>query len=83
VAPHRRTVKTSSGETAVQIVHSNRLGSRVLERPGSGAASGRDGRAAPRLRVVKLAGSDQSGGTILTPLHVPLNADWQPKPQDS
>lgn len=32
-----------------------------------------------QLRVVKLAGTDQSAGTILTPLHFPMNADWQPR----
>jgi Transposase DDE domain len=35
VAPHLRTVKTSSGATAVQIVHSNRRGSRDIEHIGS------------------------------------------------
>ena len=35
VAPHVRTVKTSSGATAVQIVHSNRRGSRDIEHIGS------------------------------------------------
>lgn len=35
VAPHLRTVKTSSGATAVQIVHSNRGGSRDIEHIGS------------------------------------------------
>ena len=31
-----RTVKTASGATAVQIVHSNRRGSREIEHIGSG-----------------------------------------------
>ena len=35
MAPHLRTVKTSSGATAVQIVHSNRRGSRDIEHIGS------------------------------------------------
>lgn len=35
VAPHVRTVKTSSGATAVQIVYSNRRGSREIEHIGS------------------------------------------------
>lgn len=35
VAPHVRTVKTSSGATAVQIVYSNRRGSRDIEHIGS------------------------------------------------
>ena len=35
MAPHVRTVKTSSGATAVQIVHSNRRGSRDIEHIGS------------------------------------------------
>ena len=35
MAPHVRTVKTSSGATAVQIVHSNRSGSRDIEHIGS------------------------------------------------
>jgi Tol biopolymer transport system component len=37
------------------------------------------GNETPQLRVVKLAGTDQSAGTILTPLHFPMNADWQPR----
>ncbi len=35
MAPHVRTVKTSSGATAVQIVHSNRRGARDIEHIGS------------------------------------------------
>lgn len=35
MAPYVRTVKTSSGATAVQIVHSNRRGSRDIEHIGS------------------------------------------------
>src|SRR5215207_1286948 len=35
VAPYVRTVKTSSGATAVQIVHSSRRGSRDIEHIGS------------------------------------------------
>jgi Transposase DDE domain len=35
VAPYMRTVKTSSGATAVQIVHSSRRGSRDIEHIGS------------------------------------------------
>jgi len=34
----------------------------------------------PQLRVVLLAKDDQCCGSILTPLHFPRNADWQPKP---
>ena len=36
VSPYVRTVKTSSGATAVQIVHSSRRGSRDIEHIGSG-----------------------------------------------
>jgi phage gp29-like protein len=35
VSPYLRTVKTSSGATAVQIVHSSRRGSRDIEHFGS------------------------------------------------
>jgi hypothetical protein len=35
VSPYLRTVKTSSGATAVQIVHSSRRGSRDIEHLGS------------------------------------------------
>jgi hypothetical protein len=35
MSPHVRTVKTSSGATAVQIVYSNRRGSRTMEHLGS------------------------------------------------
>jgi hypothetical protein len=35
VFPYLRTVKTSSGATAVQIVHSSRHGSRDIEHRGS------------------------------------------------
>ncbi|MDQ2792094.1 MAG: hypothetical protein M3Y73_21220 [Actinomycetota bacterium] len=35
MAPHVRTVKTSSGATAVQIVHSNRRGAHDIEHIGS------------------------------------------------
>ena len=35
VAPYVRTVKTSSGATAVQIVYSNRRGARKMEHIGS------------------------------------------------
>jgi len=35
VAPHIRTVKTSSGAGAVQIVYSNRAGKRTMEHVGS------------------------------------------------
>lgn len=35
MAPYMRTVKTSSGATAVQIVHSSRRGSRDIEHIGS------------------------------------------------
>ena len=35
MSPYVRTVKTSSGATAVQIVYSSRRGSREIEHPGS------------------------------------------------
>ena len=35
MAPYVRTVKTSSGATAVQIVFSNRRGARTMEHIGS------------------------------------------------
>jgi hypothetical protein len=35
VSPYLRTVKTTSGATAVQIVHSSRRGSRDIEHIGS------------------------------------------------
>jgi Tol biopolymer transport system component len=38
------------------------------------------GNETPQLRVVVLAKDDQCCGSILTPPHFPLNADWQPKP---
>jgi Tol biopolymer transport system component len=34
----------------------------------------------PQLAVVKLSGTNQCCTSILTGLHFPLNADWQPKP---
>lgn len=40
MAPHVRTVKTSSGATAVQIVYSNRRGSRDIEHIGSAHSPG-------------------------------------------
>jgi hypothetical protein len=39
VSPYLRTVKTSSGATAVQIVHSSRRGSRDIEHLGSAHAA--------------------------------------------
>src|SRR4029453_3233956 len=40
MSPHVRTVKTSSGATAVQIVYSNRRGSRAMEHLGSAHTEG-------------------------------------------
>lgn len=55
MAPYVRTVKTASGATAVQIVHSSRRGSRDIEHIGSV-------RDDPQLEILKAAARQRIAG---------------------
>jgi hypothetical protein len=55
VVAYVRTVKTASGAIAVQIVHSNRRGSREIEHIGSAHTSG-------EVEVLKTVGLELAEG---------------------
>lgn len=73
MSPHIRTVTTASGVTAVQIVHSNKRGSRNIGHIGSAHTDAElaalKAEAAQRLQGDELA-DDVSGGSVdMVPVH--------------